>query len=338
MDSVVCFLKTWVRRACTIGVYSAAALLGTSMLPGVLCVLALWDFGISTSKKAPRCRAYLFFVWYFVCETLGVFASFWVWFAFLLRFIPDRPAYVKANALLQKMWSNGLFWAACKIYGLRIEWEGSSDAGEAPFLLFVRHSSVADTLLAAVLVANPRGILLRYVLKSALLWDPCLDIVGQRLPNAFVDRSASKRAENISVIQSLLVNLDSNTAVLMYPEGTRFSQEKSDKARATWVDTLDPALSSIAHTYQHVLPPRLAGPLALMQQAPHLDVVLLEHVGFEKVSYFKEFWKGALVDCTVHVRIRRFPRPSIPSQQHALWLYQTWADMDRWISLKKHDF
>ena len=31
---------------------------------------------------------------------------------------------------------------------------------------------------------------LRYVLKRELLWDPCLDIVGQRVPNIFVDRDA----------------------------------------------------------------------------------------------------------------------------------------------------
>jgi hypothetical protein len=59
----------------------------------------------------------------------------------------------------------------------------------------LRHASIGDTLLASALVGRPHGIFwLRYVLKRELLWDPCLDVVGNRLPHVFVDRASDRFA------------------------------------------------------------------------------------------------------------------------------------------------
>jgi hypothetical protein len=69
--------------------------------------------------------------------------------------------------------------------------EGKQDP--YPVIVFLRYASVADTLLPAVFLANPNGLKLRYVLKHELLLDPCLDIVGNRLPNSFVQRSAGDK-------------------------------------------------------------------------------------------------------------------------------------------------
>ena len=70
-------------------------------------------------------------------------------------------------------------------------------------LLFPRHVSVADTLLPAVFVSSRNGILLRHVLKRELLWDPCLDIVGNRLPNCFVRRDSRDSAREIRAVAAL---------------------------------------------------------------------------------------------------------------------------------------
>ena len=79
---------------------------------------------------------------------------------------------------------------AQRIFGITIEVEGTDELRDGPIIVFLRHSSVADTLLPAVFIANPNGLKLRYVLKHELLWDPCLDIVGNRLPNSFVRRGS----------------------------------------------------------------------------------------------------------------------------------------------------
>ena len=167
-------------------------------------------------------------------------------------------------------------------------------------------------MLAAALVGNPNRLLLRYVLKRELLWDPCLDLVGRRLPNTFIDRRAPQRQAEVAAIAQLATGLDERSAVLIYPEGTRFSEEKLGRAVQALREKGMDALAAIAATYRHCLPPRLLGPLALLEAAPGVDVVLLEHTGFEGAATFARFWSGALVGRTIRVRLRRIEAAAIP--------------------------
>jgi 1-acyl-sn-glycerol-3-phosphate acyltransferase len=215
---------------------------------------------------------------------------------------------------------------------MRVSTEGLALADEAPFLLFARHASVADTVLAAAFVANPRRLLLRYVLKRELLWDPCLDVVGRRLPNAFVRRRGPDLDAEVAAVAGLARGLDARSGVLIYPEGKRFSEERREASVAALVEKGEHVLARIAGGYRNVLPPKLRGPLALLDAAKGIDVVLLEHTGFEGAASFPEFWTGALVGGTLHVRLRRFPASSISGEGRDRWLFERWAEMDRWIS------
>jgi 1-acyl-sn-glycerol-3-phosphate acyltransferase len=85
---------------------------------------------------------------------------------------------------------------------------------------------MVDTMLPAHLVANPTGFRLRYVLKKELLADPTLDIGGNRLPNYFINRGAGDSAKETEAVRRLASDLGSNDGVLIYPEGTRYSEEK----------------------------------------------------------------------------------------------------------------
>ena len=86
---------------------------------------------------------------------------------------------------------------------MRVALEGQEEAQSGPFLLLVRHTSLADTVLAATFLSHPNGIGLRYILKKELLWDPCLDIVGRRLPNHFVDRSGRNTERELNAVKSI---------------------------------------------------------------------------------------------------------------------------------------
>ena len=57
---------------------------------------------------------------------------------------------------------------------------------------------MGDTVLPVVFFALPTGVRLRYVLKRELLFDPCLDIVGQRLPNYFARRGAGATEQEVA--------------------------------------------------------------------------------------------------------------------------------------------
>ncbi len=312
----------WARRAASLSLYSALGVLTWSMLPMWLMLAALLDAVVD--RRFPRVRAVAFFALYLACELLGVTAAAAIWVRHG-RATPER--WRQANAALQRRWTTTLMDGACWVFGMTVRVEGAEAVGDGPFLLFVRHSSTADTVLAAALVANPRRLLLRYVLKSDLLWDPCLDIVGQRLPNTFVRRGTGAREREIAAVVALVDGLGPDDGVLIYPEGTRFSPTKLERARAKLADR--PDLAALAASYRHVLPPRLGGPLALLDRG--LDVVFLDHCGFEGSASFGAFWNGGLVGRTIAVRLRRVPAAAIPVEGRDRWLFEQWQQTDAWV-------
>lgn len=312
----------WVRRAASLSLYTALGTLTLALLPGWLMLAAGVDLALD--RRFPRVRAVVFFAIYLGCELLGVLAAGWIW----LRHGRGAPEqWREANAALQRAWTAALMGGACLAFSMKVRVEGANDLGPGPFLLFVRHSSTADTVLAAALVANPRRMLLRYVIKSDLLWDPCLDIVGQRLPNTFVQRGSGAREREIAAVVALVDGVGPDDGVLIYPEGTRFSPAKLEQARAKLADR--PELAALAATYRHVLPPRLGGPLALLESG--LDVVFLDHCGFEGSASFGAFWNGGLVGTTIAVRLRRVAASSIPVVGRDAWLFEQWQQTDAWV-------
>jgi 1-acyl-sn-glycerol-3-phosphate acyltransferase len=289
------------------------------------------DMAAGQARKRPRLRALGFFGLYLGAELVGVTLALAKGLVTLDGRIGGAARYVAWNAALQRGWTQTIYRGAIWLFGMRVKVEGAELAARGPMLLFVRHTSSADTLLSAVMVANPHHLLLRYVLKRELLWDPCLDVVGKRLPNAFVDRRSPRSQGEIDAVVSLTAGLDEQSAVLIYPEGTRFEPEKLVRSVEKLSELGLPHLAAIASRYERVLPPRLGGPLALLTAAPDVDVVFLEHTGFEGAATFADFWGGGLVGKTLHVRIRRFPASSVPADGRDTWLFERWAELDDWV-------
>jgi 1-acyl-sn-glycerol-3-phosphate acyltransferase len=324
-------LSVWARRAVSIPLYLLLAVLAVVTAPIWAAAGLGWDALAGEVRRRPRTRALAFFALYLVCEAAGVFVATGIWIVTL----GERPGgrrWIELNAALQRRWADALFFGSVRIFSMRVWTEGLELARSGPFLLFVRHASLADTVLAAVFVANPNRFLLRYVLKRELLWDPCLDVVGRRLPNAFVNRRGPGLDAEVAAVARLAEGLDARSAVLIYPEGKRFSERRRQEALASLRKRGLDELAAIAGEFRHLLPPRLRGPLALLDAAPGVDVVLLEHTGFEGASSFAEFWKGSLVGGSLRVRLRRIPAAAIPAQGRDRWLFEKWAEMDRWIS------
>jgi len=257
-----------------------------------------------------------------------------VWLAFgAWRGAPSQR-FRDANFRLQCAWARALFGGASRLYGFRVEVEGRETLAPSPFLLFLRHASTADTLLPAVLVSAPLGIRLRYVLKRELLWDPCLDVVGNRLPNLFIDRFSEDSEREIGRVAALAAGLGPGEGVLIYPEGTRFSAEK----RARILERLRASgrrdLAARAERLTRVLPPRAGGPLALLDAAPAADVVFCAHTGFEGATSLGALWRGGLVGRRVRVAFWRVPAAQIPAggDARADWLFAQWERIDVWLA------
>ncbi len=316
----------WRRRALTIPGYLVIAAAFGVLLPLLIPLALVADVALRNRLALTRTVAML--AWYFAMEAVGLVAAAGVW---LLRpFLGTR--YDHANFSLQCLWARALFGGARWLFGMRVDIEGADVLLPGPILLLMRHASVADTLLPAVLVSSRTGLRLRYVMKRELLWDPCLDVVGQRLPNAFV-RRGTRDAAQTEAVRALGESLGPDEGVQLYPEGTRWTPERRRAVIDRLARSADPKLLERAQALQWLLPPRLGGVLALLEAAPEADVVFAVHTGFEGVRTLPDVWKGTLVGTRVQVRFERIRAADIPTEREARidWILDHWARLDVWL-------
>lgn len=335
-------LATLLRRLVTIPGYVIACLLALATAPLWVPVAALVDRVRSRGGVALRSGCFVTF--YLVCELAGILASAALW---LLRPLArwDAERWSALHYRVQDVWGTSLLAAALRLFDLRIEIEergaGPGEArarlDEGPYLLLLRHASTGDTLLASALVGRPHGIRLRYVLKRELLWDPCLDLVGNRLPHVFVDRNSDDSKREIARVRSLALDLSPRDGVLIYPEGTRFSATKRQRVLERLAREGDLKQLEYARSLHGVLPPRPGGALALLEAAPRADVVVCAHTGFEGAATLAQVWRGDLLHGTIRVRFERIPRASIPvgREAQAEWLRERWQEIDAWLARQR---
>lgn len=289
---------------------------------------------LPASRGAVRCG--LFLTTYLWCETIGILVAAWLW----LRYAAPTPgsareaAYLTANYRLQCWWAGTLRTATERIFALRFTTEGDDVCNGPPAIVLPRHASTADTVIPLAFYAAPRRIRLRYVLKRELLFDPCLDIVGNRLPNCFVDRAATDSAPEVAAIGALIHGLGAAEGVLIYPEGTRFSTARRTQVLDSLRARGDAAVVARAERLQYVLPPRPAGTLALLAGNPGRDLLFCAHTGFEGSRDFLSLINGSWTGSHVRIRFFRVRYADIPvdAAEHRAFLWTLWERMDREVA------
>ena len=316
-------MSALARRTITIPGYFFAFALLVALAPAALALALAID--LVRGRQSSLARAYVMIAAFFSCEMLGLARAFWVWLTGGARDL-DR------NFRLQWWWNAMIFGVARRAFSMSVEIDGLEHMERGPVLFMLRHASVGDTLLAAALVSPRTSMRLRYVLKRELTWDPCLDVVGHRLPNAFVERGSMNPERERALVADLARALGPHDGVLIYPEGTRFSQRGRAAAIAA-LEASDPALAARARSLTHVLPPKLGGPLALLDAAPGVDVVFGAHVGFDGVRRLSDLANGALLGRTIRLSMRRVSAAEIPTNRDAriAWLYDEWGKVDAFV-------
>lgn len=171
------------RRAVSIPALFLAAVALTALAPVWLPLAALADL-LRGRRRVPTVRLLAFgFCWAWL-ESAGVVVSGGLWVAGLRRRTGPHLA-------LQRWWAARLMGALRATTGLDVVTPGAAALAPGPAVVLCRHASLADSLLSAWVITSLARLQPRYVLKRELLADPCLDIVGGRLPNHFLDREAT---------------------------------------------------------------------------------------------------------------------------------------------------
>ena len=300
-------------------------------LPITLPVALVIDSGRWLVARTPfmAWRLLTFGVAYATLEIIGVIALATVWT--LSGFGAAERRLASLTFAIQVRWAEAVLTAVRSIFGLRISVDGEDHVVDTPYVLLARHTSIVDNLLPSHFISRPYGIHVSYVMKAELLADPCLDVAGNRLPNVFVKRTSGDTDGEVTAIRSLGRSIEAGSAILIYPEGTRFTPTKL-KGAVQRLANRNPELHRIASGYRSVLPPRPAGTLALLESTA-ADVVVLVHRGFDGFARIADIWRGAMVDRVVEVDFWRIPHSSIPTgrAERVEWLYRLWSDVDAWV-------
>lgn len=318
------------RRALTGPLFALVTALAVLTLPVTVPLAIARDVSRGGDWITVRCLAVLLVD--LLLHVVGLVALPLIWLFAGLD--PGRRA--RWNLTFEVWWAGTALRAVFELFRMRVEVTGADALVPGPFILFPRHASLLDTLLPFTLIAERHRMHLRYVMKHALLWDPCIDVMGHREPSAFVRRGTRRHAREIAKVAALTDGLGPHDGVVIFPEGTRFTPEKREK-RLAWLAENDPESHQRAVGLRYVLPPRFGGPLALLDAEPPVDVVFCAHTGLEGANHLSDLLDGTLLDGVIQVDFRRIAAVDIPRERadRIAWLYAQWRTVDAWVALHR---
>jgi 1-acyl-sn-glycerol-3-phosphate acyltransferase len=317
---------TWSRRGLTLtGLFLLAALVAAAF-PILLPAAFFIDLFRRRSWLTVRCLV-LFggYLFYYATGALGCLGA---WLLSGGGASPKRLA--RLTHAIAIWWAHGLWRVGETVFGVHTEVQGDDVLDGGPYIVFIRHVSLADTLLPLNTIGLSHGIRLRYVLKSELLWDPCVDIAGHRWQNVFVRRGSGEK--EIGLVRRMMEGLGDTDGILMYPEGTRFTPEKRERILAS-MERKSSHFYALASSLKNVLPPRLGGALALLDENRCADAIFCAHTGLDRTCDLRDFWNGSMLGARIRVRFWRVPFADIPTAREARihWLYEWWQRVDKWV-------
>jgi 1-acyl-sn-glycerol-3-phosphate acyltransferase len=328
---------TWVRRP-----FALLVIVGLFVVVTLLPLLVLLAIGLSAIVpgrwRVLRLLAFAFV--YLLLEVAGIAIAFVLWvasgFGWKLRSpLFQRAHYAVLHGLLKEVLLTARVLFHLELVDDDVSWSPLDDGvpgSTNAMVVLSRHAGPGDSLLLVrTLMDRDHLRRPRIVLKDTLQWDPLLDVYLNRLPNAFLTSGGKDMAQRVA---ALAEGMGDEDALLIFPEGGNFTEGRRRKAidRLRGKGMLEQA--ERAEQMRNVLPPRPGGVAAALSAAPHADVVFVAHTGLEHLSTAADLWDGLPMDSTVRLRWWFVPAAEVPREPEAQedWLYERWAELDRWIA------
>jgi 1-acyl-sn-glycerol-3-phosphate acyltransferase len=314
-------VTTLGRRIASISGLFVAALLLLVLLPVWIPVSIVADL-VRGRLRLPIARLLLFALGWAWLELACVMIAFGLWLA-------RQSKNEEIHFRLQAWWAANVLGLLRASTGITVTAENVDQLRPGPAMLLCRHASLADSLVSAWVITSLAGMHPRYVLKRELLIDPCLDIVGNRLPNYFLDRSSPDSQVELDALTRLSASMGHQDIAVIFPEGTRASPDKRDRMMHRLTER-DPVRAERLGSLQHLLPPRPAGSAALIAGCLDADIVVGWHVGFDGLDTFGGILRHlAHKPMPVRFRARRIPRREVPTgPAFTEWLDAVWLQAD----------
>jgi len=262
----------------------------------------------------------------------------------------DTEPYRTRHYAVMERFLKQIYRAAERACGLRVEVAGPPDdapADDRPVIVLSRHAGPGDSLLVVHHLLTVCGRRPRVVMKATLQLDPSLDVVANRVPNAFLRRRSPAlgggraargrpQADQIRQIRRLAAGLGGGDALLLFPEGGNWTPQRWRRGIARLRRGGHADLAKRAAAMPNLLPPRTGGAFAAIDACPSADVIFVAHTGLDKLVSVRDVWQSLRTDVTVHARWWRVPPAEVPRgvdhETQVAWLFDWWERLDEWIT------
>ncbi|MEZ5341768.1 MAG: 1-acyl-sn-glycerol-3-phosphate acyltransferase [Acidimicrobiales bacterium] len=296
--------------------------------PVWLPLVVVFDL-LTVGRRLPAARLMVFTTYFALCEMFAIVTAIGLWVVSGFGRLRLRSAYV----WIQATWLWWLMLGARALLGVRVEGTGPLPLPSGNVVVLSRHTSLADTVLPGHLLLKLSSRSAHYVLKRELQWLPSLDLYGHRLGNLFVVRGGNTEHE-LQLINDLGVQAAPDAGLVIFPEGTFNTVAKRAQVVASLRSSGRDDLADYAASLRHLLPPKPAGTLALLDSQPTADVVVLGHIGLDGLS--EPGALRAMLPLSEPVRLQwwthsRQEVDNYPGGPEA-WLRDRWVELDEWIA------
>lgn len=326
----------WVRRL----IIDPGIVIGLGL---ALVSLPLWALaGLVGSRLVPGRWRILRIAWflflYLLVEALALIALFILWiasgFGWKLRTVGFQRVHYRLLGWMLRI----VVGSARRTFSLTVDLhqpprQTFGDADRRPALILSRHAGPGDSILLLDFLVNGYRRDPRIVLKDFLQADPAVDVILNRLPTAFVPVGRKGGDALLASIDHLAGSMSRDDAFVIFPEGANYTPGRHLKAIRKLHDIGRPDLAERATALEHTLPPRTTGVRTALASAPaNADVFFVGHAGLEAFMTAGDIWRAMPMDTVVAARVWLVPAEEIPPpEEQETWLYDTWAEIDRWI-------
>ncbi len=214
-------------------------------------------------------------------------------------------------------------WWFRRILGYRWRFPEVGLSPDRSYLVVANHQSWTDSFLLQTAIVH-RGPILKVLVKEELARWPILGLIFRAYDFPRLKRRAARPADEpgrrlqdeARIRQACAVLARSPAAMLVYPEGTRFTAEKHR--------THSPETG-----YQHLLPPRPGGFATIMDAVrAHAEAVLDVDIYYPESGKFWRFLSGSTEEPVVRLSVV----PIADIHDPAEWLRCRWQVKDRWLA------
>ncbi len=206
------------------------------------------------------------------------------------------------------------FWMT-RVVGISLHIEGEIGNDRSPIVI-CNHQSWFDIPILQEIITS-RGPIVRFLVKRELIWVPVIGWICLAMNFPRLNRGSGRdaRQTDYSTIQSASLTMEEEPgALLIFPEGTRFTEAKRDRQQSPW---------------EHLLRPRVGGMKIIKANAPPETPIIDITICYDRgVNNFWQCLHGEID--RIHITIEHFRLSDI--DDIADWLQERWNRKEERLS------